>query len=214
MRVRLSLRRIRRRGRRLGRSERRSGRHGPRRPMLVSGGLGDPPATSRPPWRSSRHGLHRGDGRPDRDRCLERSYQFHLRDFTNIDELSFMTEVDFSTDAEGIIFEFGGRVAEPSSTSMMACFTCRRVAGTAPAPPTAARRRGRSSTAATIEGSMNADGGLALMVNGETVSQSSFTASRRWPVATRKRRGIELGRRGQSRRLQSERCGASRASPK
>jgi Flp pilus assembly pilin Flp len=71
------------------------------------------------------------------------------RDFANIDELSFVTEVDFTTDAEGIIFEFGatGRVA-PSSTSMMAYFTCRRaMVATTVRRPTGARRRGRSSTA-------------------------------------------------------------------
>jgi Flp pilus assembly pilin Flp len=133
-------------------------------------------------------------------------------EFANIDELSFSTVVDFTTDAEGIIFEFGatGRGAVLYQHDGVLYLQ----AGNGNDFGEAADRGEASwqvvDGTATIEGSMNANGGLALMVNGETVSQSSFNArvTCRWRCG--KRRGLELGRRTQSRRLQPQRSGPSR----
>lgn len=100
------------------------------------------------------------------------------RDFANIDQLSFSTVVDFTTDAEGIIFEFGatGRGTVLYQHDGVLYLQAGRGNGTGPS-----HDRGEASWqvvegTATIEGSMDANGGLALMVNGEVVSQSSFQA--------------------------------------
>ena len=100
------------------------------------------------------------------------------RDFTNIDELSFMTEVNFTTDAEGIIFEFGatGRGAVLYQHDGVLYLQAGRGNGTGPAADRGEASWQVTEGVATIEGSMNANGGLALMVNGEVVSQSSFNA--------------------------------------
>jgi Flp pilus assembly pilin Flp len=99
--------------------------------------------------------------------------------FNNIDQLSFSTEVDFSTDAEGIIFEFGGsgRGTILYQHDGVLYLQAGRGNGTGES-----HDRGEASWqvvngTATIEGSMDADGGLALMVNGEVVSRSSFQAA-------------------------------------
>jgi hypothetical protein len=92
--------------------------------------------------------------------------------------------VDFTTDAEGIIFEFGagawGTVLYQHNGVLY--LQAGRGNGTGPASD-----RGEASWqvvegTATIEGSMDANGGLALMVNGE-VSASPPSTRRASPVA-------------------------------
>jgi Flp pilus assembly pilin Flp len=103
-----------------------------------------------------------------------------FNDLRNVDRFSFATVIDFTTDAEGIIFETGGGVHgtvlyQHDGVLYLQAGNGRDFG--------AASDRGEASWqvtegTATIEGSLNADGGLALIVNGEVVSQSSFTASR------------------------------------
>jgi hypothetical protein len=101
------------------------------------------------------------------------------RDFANIDQLSFVTEVDFTTDAEGIIFEFGATGRGAVLYQHDGVLYLQAGNGSAYGQ---AHDRGEASWQvvdgrATIEGSMDANGGLALIVNGQTVSQSSFQAA-------------------------------------
>lgn len=102
------------------------------------------------------------------------------KELKNVEQFSFATEVDFSADAEGIIFETGGGVwgTVLYQHDGMLYLQAGRGNGTGEAS-----NRGEASWRvvdgpATIEGSLNSDGGLALMVNGEVVDQSSFTSSR------------------------------------
>ena len=101
------------------------------------------------------------------------------RDFANIDQLSFITEVDFTTDAEGIIFEFGGTGRGTVLYQHDGVLYLQAGNGGAFGQ---AHDRGEASWQvvegrATIEGTMDANGGLALIVNGQPVSQSSFRAA-------------------------------------
>lgn len=100
-------------------------------------------------------------------------------EFNNVDQLSFSTEVQFSATDEGILFEAGGtgRGFILYQTDGVLYLQAGSGSGTG-----ATSSRGEASWAVadgthTIEGSMNADGGLALYVNGELVGQSSFTAA-------------------------------------
>jgi Flp pilus assembly pilin Flp len=99
-------------------------------------------------------------------------------EFANIDELSFSTVVDFTTDAEGIIFEFGatGRGAVLYQHDGVLYLQAGRGNDFGEAADRGEASWQVADGTATIEGSMNANGGLALMVNGEVVSQSSFNA--------------------------------------
>jgi Flp pilus assembly pilin Flp len=99
-------------------------------------------------------------------------------EFANIDELSFSTVVDFTTDAEGIIFEFGatGRGAVLYQHDGVLYLQAGRGNDFGEAADRGEASWQVTDGTATIEGSMNANGGLALMVNGEVVSQSSFNA--------------------------------------
>lgn len=102
------------------------------------------------------------------------------RDLSNTERFSFLTVVTFSADDEGIIFETGGGVYgtvlyQHDGVLYLQAGRGNGVGATAD--------RGEASWqvvdgTATIEGSLDADGGLALIVNGQTVSQSSFAAPR------------------------------------
>jgi hypothetical protein len=126
-----------------------------------------------------RHGLHRGDGGlTPTDVWDDPNASFN--DLRNIERFSFAAVIDFSTDDEGIIFETGGGVLGTVLYQHDGVLYLQAGRGR---DYGAASDRGEASWqvidgTATIEGSLNADGGLALIVNGETVSQSSFTASR------------------------------------
>ena len=99
-------------------------------------------------------------------------------EFANVDQLSFMSEVTFSTGDEGIIFETGGTGRGIILYQHDGMLYLQAGAG---------NTYGESATRGeamwevadgtfTIEGSMNADGGLALYVDGDLVDQSSFQA--------------------------------------
>jgi Flp pilus assembly pilin Flp len=103
-----------------------------------------------------------------------------FNDLRNTQRFSFAAVIDFSTEDEGIIFETGGGVLGTVLYQHDGVLYLQAGNGR---DYGAASDRGEASWRvidgrATIEGSLNADGGLALIVNGETVSQSSFTASR------------------------------------
>lgn len=100
-------------------------------------------------------------------------------EFTGVDRLSFSSVIDFGTGDEGIIFESGGTGTGfiLYQTGGMLYLQAGTGNGTGPS-----NSRGEASWAVTegshtIEGGMNADGGLALYVNGEMVGQSSFNSS-------------------------------------
>lgn len=102
------------------------------------------------------------------------------RDLSNVERFSFLTVVTFSADAEGIIFETGGGVYGTVLYQHDGVLYLQ--AGRGNGVGTTADRGEASwqvvDGTATIEGSLDADGGLALIVNGQTVSQSSFNALR------------------------------------
>ncbi|MFP4451179.1 MAG: hypothetical protein ACLFP0_09650, partial [Rhodosalinus sp.] len=98
----------------------------------------------------------------------------------NVERFSFLTVVDLTADSDGIIFETGaaawGTVLYQHDGVLY--LQAGRGNGTG-----ATANRGEASWTivegrATIEGSLDANGGLALIVNGEAVSQSSFSAPR------------------------------------
>ncbi|OAN68736.1 hypothetical protein A8B78_22135 [Jannaschia sp. EhC01] len=99
------------------------------------------------------------------------------REFANVEQLSFSSEIDFQTTDEGIIFESGGtgRGFILYQHDGMLYLQAGDGSGTGPAS-----NRGEASWQVTegtytIEGSMDADNGLALYVNGTLVDESSFT---------------------------------------
>lgn len=99
-------------------------------------------------------------------------------EFSNVDELSFSSTVEFTMSDEGIIFEAGGtgRGFILYQTDGMLYLQAGTGNGTG-----SSASRGEASWAVTegthtIEGAMNANGGLALYVNGSLVDQSSFNA--------------------------------------
>ena len=101
------------------------------------------------------------------------------REFANVDQLSFSSTIQFSADDEGIIFESGGTGRGIILYQHGGTLYLQAGAGGGFGE---AAGRGEASWAVadgthTIEGSMNADGGLALYVNGDLVDQSSFTAA-------------------------------------
>jgi hypothetical protein len=102
------------------------------------------------------------------------------RDLANVQRFSFATVVDFTADSDGIIFETGGGAWGTVLYQHDGVLYLQAGRGNGYG---AATDRGEASWSieegtATIEGSLDADGGLALIVNGETVSQSSFDAPR------------------------------------
>jgi hypothetical protein len=102
------------------------------------------------------------------------------RELANVQQSSFATVVDFTTDAEGIIFETGAGAWGTVLYQHNGVLYLQAGRGNGYGQ---ASDRGEASWqvvdgTATIEGSLDANGGLALMVNGETVSQSSFNAPR------------------------------------
>jgi hypothetical protein len=116
--------------------------------------------------------------------------------FNNIDQLSFSTEVDFSTDAEGIIFETGGSGRGTVLYQHDGVLYLQAGNGNA---LRAASDRGEASWqvvdgTATIEGSMDADGGLALIVNGEVGQPVLVPGSVTAPAATSAASRAEFGR--------------------
>lgn len=101
-------------------------------------------------------------------------------DLANVRQFSFATVVDFSTDAEGIIFETGAGAWGTVLYQHDGVLYLQAGRGNGYGE---ASDRGEASWrvvdgTATIEGSLDANGGLALMVNGQVVDQSSFTAPR------------------------------------
>ncbi len=100
-------------------------------------------------------------------------------EFANVDQLSFSTEVAFGVGDEGIIFEAGGTgrgfiMYQHDGILYLQAGTGSNYGESA--------SRGEAAWQVTegthtIEGSMNADGGLALYVNGDLVDQSSFQAA-------------------------------------
>lgn len=99
-------------------------------------------------------------------------------EFSNVDELSFSSIVDFAMTDEGILFESGGAGRGFILYQTNGMLYLQAGTGNATGPSSS---RGEASWAVTegthtIEGSMNANGGLALYVNGSLVEQSSFNA--------------------------------------
>ncbi len=100
-------------------------------------------------------------------------------EFANIDRLSFATEVTFGAGDEGIIFEAGGTGRGFVMYQHDGVLYLQAGDGSG-FGETASRGEASwqvSEGTHTIEGSMNADGGLALYVNGSMVDQSSFQAA-------------------------------------
>lgn len=99
-------------------------------------------------------------------------------EFANVQELSFSTDVTFSGDSNGIIFETGGSgrgIILYQHDGMLYL-----QAGTGNGFGESATR-GETAWAVqdgtfTVEGSMDSDAGMALYINGELVDQSSFQA--------------------------------------
>ncbi|GAB5448300.1 hypothetical protein [Gymnodinialimonas sp.] len=100
-------------------------------------------------------------------------------EFRNVEELSFSSVVDFMTTDEGIIFEAGGtgRGFILYQTNGMLYLQAGTGNGTGPSSSRGEAAWAVTEGSYTIEGSMNANGGLALYVDGELVDQSSFTAN-------------------------------------
>jgi hypothetical protein len=99
-----------------------------------------------------------------------------LFDLPNIREVSFATEVTFSADDEGIIFETGGIGAGIILYQHDGMLYLQAGSGRSTGE---SGSRGEAAWQVqegtyTIEGSLNASGGLALYVNGDLVDQSSF----------------------------------------
>lgn len=102
------------------------------------------------------------------------------RELANVEQFAFSTVIDFSTADEGIIFETGAGAWGTVLYQHDGVLYLQAGRGNNYGQ---ASDRGEASWAvvdgtATIEGSLDANGGLALIVNGETVSQSSFNAPR------------------------------------
>lgn len=102
------------------------------------------------------------------------------RDLSNVERFSFATVVELTPDAEGIIFETGANVwgAVLYQHDGVLYLQAGRGNGYGEAADRGEASWRVTGGTATIEGSLDADGGLALIVNGQTVDQSSFTASR------------------------------------
>jgi hypothetical protein len=103
-----------------------------------------------------------------------------MRDLLNVKQFSFSTVVDLDPNAEGIIFETGANVWGTVLYQHDGVLYLQSGRGNGYGETA---ERGEASWQVTggtalIEGSLNADGGLALMINGEVVDQSSFTSSR------------------------------------
>jgi hypothetical protein len=103
-----------------------------------------------------------------------------MRDLLNVEQFSFSTVVDLDPDAEGILFETGANVwgtilYQHDGVLYLQSGRGNGYGETAERGEASWRVTGGT---ATIEGSLDANGGLALMINGEVVDQSSFTASR------------------------------------
>lgn len=99
-------------------------------------------------------------------------------EFANVDQLSFSTTVTFGLSDSGILFEAGGtgRGLILYQYDGMLYLQAGVGSGTGPSA-----NRGEASWAVTegvytIEGSMDADNGLSLYVNGNLVDESSFTS--------------------------------------
>jgi hypothetical protein len=102
------------------------------------------------------------------------------RELANVEQFSFSTVVDFALDANGIIFETGGGAWGTVLYQHDGVLYLQAGRGNGYGE---ASNRGEASWqvtegTVTIEGSLDANGGLALMVNGEMVDQSSFNAPR------------------------------------
>ena len=100
-------------------------------------------------------------------------------EFRNVEQLSFATEVNFSIDDEGIIFEGGGqgRGFILYQTGGVLYLQAGNGSGFGESASRGEASWDVSDGSYTIEGSMNADGGLALYVNGDLVDQSSFVST-------------------------------------
>ena len=101
------------------------------------------------------------------------------REFSNVDQLSFSTTVDFGLTDSGILFESGGtgRGFILYQYDGMLYLQAGDGGGTG-----SSASRGEAAWAVTegthtIEGSMDADGGLELYVNGNLVDEADFTAA-------------------------------------
>lgn len=101
------------------------------------------------------------------------------REFSNVDELSFSSTVQFALGDEGIIFEGGGtgRGFILYQTNGMLYLQAGDGGATGPSASRGETSWAVSEGTHTIEGSMNANGGMALYVNGNLVDQSSFQAA-------------------------------------
>lgn len=100
-------------------------------------------------------------------------------EFSNIDALSFASDIAFAAEDEGIIFESGGTGRGFILYQHDGMLYLQAGSGQDTGPSS---NRGEASWAVTegthtIEGSMNANGGLALYVNGTLVDQSSFVST-------------------------------------
>lgn len=102
------------------------------------------------------------------------------KELSNVDQFSFSTVIDFTSDSNGIIFETGasgyGTVLYQHDGVLY--LQAGRGNGYGEAADRGEASWQVAEGTATVEGSLNADGGLALIINGETVDQSSFTASK------------------------------------
>lgn len=101
-------------------------------------------------------------------------------DLSNVERLSFSTMVAFGADTNGIIFESGGGGNGIILYQHDGVLYLQAGNGSDYGP---ASNRGEASWTvqpgtAMIEGSLDADGGLALYVDGDLVSQSSFSSGR------------------------------------
>lgn len=102
------------------------------------------------------------------------------RELANVEQFSFATVVEFTADAEGIIFETGGTVWGTVLYQHDGVLYLQAGRGN---DYGATAERGEASWqvtegTATIEASLDANNGLALIVNGEVVDHASFTADR------------------------------------
>jgi Flp pilus assembly pilin Flp len=102
------------------------------------------------------------------------------RELANVERFSLSTVVDFTPDAEGIIFETGGSAWGTVLYQHDGVLYLQAGRGNGVGE---ASDRGEATWevvegTATIEGSLDANGGLALIVNGKVVDQSSFNAPR------------------------------------
>ena len=102
-----------------------------------------------------------------------------MRDLLNVEQFSFSTVVDLDPNAEGILFETGANVWGTILYQHDGVLYLQSGRGNGYGETA---ERGEASWqvtggTATIEGSLDANGGLALMINGEVVDQSSFNTS-------------------------------------